>query len=105
MAKIRLLGDFQHSTRIAFIEFMTAEGAMAALNCSGALLGEQEKKHPQGGFGGGPGGLAGLTLSPRHSIQPSKQHTGICLPTWRVTAKYLLVGNSALELGLRSAFK
>lgn len=39
VAKIRLLGDFQHSTRIAFIEFMTAEGAMAALNCSGALLG------------------------------------------------------------------
>lgn len=39
VAKIRLLGDFAHSTRIAFIEFMTAEGAMAALNCSGALLG------------------------------------------------------------------
>jgi len=38
--KIRLLGDFAHSTRIAFIEFYQAEGAMAALNCSGALLGE-----------------------------------------------------------------
>lgn len=37
--KIRLLGDFAHSTRIAFIEFGQAEGAMAALNCSGALLG------------------------------------------------------------------
>lgn len=41
MNKIRLLGDFAHSTRIAFIEFYQAEGAMAALNCSGALLGER----------------------------------------------------------------
>lgn len=39
VAKIRLLGDYAHSTRIAFIEFTQAEGAMAALNCSGALLG------------------------------------------------------------------
>mmetsp|Transcript_35130 Transcript_35130/g.78183 ORF Transcript_35130/g.78183 Transcript_35130/m.78183 type:complete len:355 (+) Transcript_35130:165-1229(+) len=38
--KIRLLGDYAHSTRIAFIEFVHAEAAMAALNCSGALLGE-----------------------------------------------------------------
>ncbi|KAF6252446.1 hypothetical protein COO60DRAFT_1704264 [Scenedesmus sp. NREL 46B-D3] len=37
--KIRLLGDLAHSTRIAFIEFIQAEAAMAALNCSGALLG------------------------------------------------------------------
>eukprot|EP00775_Hariotina_reticulata_P005933 gene5933-6173_t len=37
--KIRLLGDVAHSTRIAFIEFIQAEAAMAALNCSGALLG------------------------------------------------------------------
>jgi hypothetical protein len=36
---MRLLGDFAHSTRIAFVEFEHAEGAMAALNCSGALLG------------------------------------------------------------------
>jgi hypothetical protein len=40
IGKIRLLGDLQHSTRIAFIEFIDAEAAMAALNCSGALLGE-----------------------------------------------------------------
>lgn len=39
VSKIRLLGDFAHSTRIAFIEFDEPEGAMAALNCSGALLG------------------------------------------------------------------
>lgn len=39
MNKIRLLGDMAHSTRIAFIEFIQAESAMAALNCSGALLG------------------------------------------------------------------
>jgi hypothetical protein len=39
IGKIRLLGDLQHSTRIAFIEFIDAEAAMAALNCSGALLG------------------------------------------------------------------
>lgn len=40
IGKIRLLGDLQHSTRIAFIEFIDAEAAMAAVNCSGALLGE-----------------------------------------------------------------
>eukprot|EP00877_Chromochloris_zofingiensis_P001993 jgi/Chrzof1/11795/Cz06g10120.t1 len=39
VSKIRLLGDFSHATRIAFIEFQQAEGATAALNCSGALLG------------------------------------------------------------------
>lgn len=40
IGKVRLLGDLQHSTRIAFIEFVDAEAAMEALNCSGALLGE-----------------------------------------------------------------
>jgi hypothetical protein len=40
IGKIRLLGDVAHSTRIVFIEFIQAEAAMAALNCSGALLGE-----------------------------------------------------------------
>ncbi|KAK9811683.1 hypothetical protein WJX72_008309 [[Myrmecia] bisecta] len=37
--KIRLLGDYHHATRIAFVEFVKAESAQAALNCSGALLG------------------------------------------------------------------
>ncbi len=40
VARIRLLGDYAHATRIAFVEFIEAEGALAALNCSGALLGE-----------------------------------------------------------------
>ncbi|GAB4858605.1 Poly(A) RNA polymerase cid11 [Ancistrocladus abbreviatus] len=35
----RLLGDYHHSTRIAFVEFVMAESAIAALNCSGAVLG------------------------------------------------------------------
>ncbi|GMJ13621.1 CTC-interacting domain 11 [Hibiscus trionum] len=35
----RLLGDYHHSTRIAFVEFKMAESAIAALNCSGAVLG------------------------------------------------------------------
>ncbi|MEW5304071.1 MAG: hypothetical protein WDW36_006705 [Sanguina aurantia] len=39
VSKIRLLGDHVHSTRIAFVEFVAAESALAALNCSGALLG------------------------------------------------------------------
>lgn len=39
VSRIRLLGDYAHSTRIAFVEFHHAEGALAALNCSGALLG------------------------------------------------------------------
>ncbi|KAG2501178.1 hypothetical protein HYH03_000993 [Edaphochlamys debaryana] len=39
VSRIRLLGDYAHSTRIAFVEFQHAEGALAALNCSGALLG------------------------------------------------------------------
>ncbi|WOK95659.1 polyadenylate-binding protein-interacting protein 10-like [Canna indica] len=36
---LRLLGDRLHSTRIAFIEFVEAESAIIALNCSGFLLG------------------------------------------------------------------
>lgn len=37
--RLRLLGDYHHSTRIAFVEFVLAESAIAALNCSGAVLG------------------------------------------------------------------
>ncbi|KAL1070376.1 hypothetical protein V6Z11_D11G018600 [Gossypium hirsutum] len=37
--RLRLLGDYQHSTRIAFVEFAMAESAIAALNCSGVVLG------------------------------------------------------------------
>ncbi|XP_071735507.1 polyadenylate-binding protein-interacting protein 12-like isoform X2 [Rutidosis leptorrhynchoides] len=37
--RLRLLGDHHHSTRIAFVEFVMAESAIAALNCSGAVLG------------------------------------------------------------------
>ncbi|XP_021300482.1 polyadenylate-binding protein-interacting protein 12-like [Herrania umbratica] len=37
--RLRLLGDYHHSTRIAFVEFAMAESAIAALNCSGAVLG------------------------------------------------------------------
>ncbi|GMH19719.1 hypothetical protein Nepgr_021560 [Nepenthes gracilis] len=37
--RLRLLGDYHHSTRIAFVEFIRAESAIAALNCSGAVLG------------------------------------------------------------------
>ncbi|CAI5520298.1 unnamed protein product [Closterium sp. Naga37s-1] len=39
ISRLRLLGDYHHSTRIAFVEFVMAESAMAALNCSGAILG------------------------------------------------------------------
>ncbi|KAK8965136.1 Polyadenylate-binding protein 2 [Platanthera guangdongensis] len=37
--RLRLLGDFHNATRIAFVEFARAESAIAALNCSGAILG------------------------------------------------------------------
>uniref|UniRef100_A0A5B6Z423 Putative polyadenylate-binding protein-interacting protein 12-like n=1 Tax=Davidia involucrata TaxID=16924 RepID=A0A5B6Z423_DAVIN len=37
--RLRLLGDYNHSTRIAFVEFVMAQSAIAALNCSGAVLG------------------------------------------------------------------
>ncbi|XP_022037627.1 polyadenylate-binding protein-interacting protein 11 isoform X2 [Helianthus annuus] len=37
--RLRLLGDYNHFTRIAFVEFVMAESAIAALNCSGAVLG------------------------------------------------------------------
>ncbi|XP_031259074.1 polyadenylate-binding protein-interacting protein 11-like [Pistacia vera] len=37
--RLRLLGDYHHSTRIAFVEFVMAESAIAALNCSGVVLG------------------------------------------------------------------
>ncbi|CAM8935088.1 hypothetical protein QQ045_015423 [Rhodiola kirilowii] len=36
---LRLLGDYTHSTRIAFVEFVLAESAILALNCSGVVLG------------------------------------------------------------------
>lgn len=39
VARLRLLGEYRHSTRIAFVEFIMAESAIAALNCSGAILG------------------------------------------------------------------
>eukprot|EP00850_Spirogloea_muscicola_P006395 SM000030S11404 [mRNA] locus=s30:528238:531020:+ [translate_table: standard] len=39
VSRLRILGDYIHSTRIAFVEFIMAESAMAALNCSGAILG------------------------------------------------------------------
>lgn len=39
VSRLRLLGDNVHSTRIAFVEFARAECAIAALNCSGTLLG------------------------------------------------------------------
>ncbi|KAL4458563.1 hypothetical protein ABPG75_013428 [Micractinium tetrahymenae] len=39
VSKIRLLGESQHNSKIAFIEFATAESARAALKLSGALLG------------------------------------------------------------------
>ncbi|KAJ8760827.1 hypothetical protein K2173_021865 [Erythroxylum novogranatense] len=37
--RLRLLGDYNHSTRIAFVEFTMAESAITALNCSGVVLG------------------------------------------------------------------
>lgn len=39
VCRLRLLGDHAHSTRIAFVEFASADSALAALSCSGALLG------------------------------------------------------------------
>ncbi|ONK64344.1 uncharacterized protein A4U43_C07F24720 [Asparagus officinalis] len=37
--RMRMLGDYQHNARIAFVEFVMAESATAALNCSGVVLG------------------------------------------------------------------
>ncbi|CAK8567685.1 unnamed protein product [Lathyrus sativus] len=37
--RLRLLGDYHHSTRIAFVEFTVADSAIAALSCSGVILG------------------------------------------------------------------
>ncbi|KAB5534492.1 hypothetical protein DKX38_017578 [Salix brachista] len=41
VTRLRLLGDHVHSTRIAFVEFAMAESAIAALNCSGMIMGSQ----------------------------------------------------------------
>ncbi|KAK9674540.1 hypothetical protein RND81_12G239500 [Saponaria officinalis] len=41
VSRLRLLGDNVHSTRIAFVEFVMAESAIMALNCSGLILGTQ----------------------------------------------------------------
>ncbi|CAA0843232.1 Polyadenylate-binding protein-interacting protein 12 [Striga hermonthica] len=37
--RLRLLGDNHHCSRIAFVEFVAAESAIAALNCTGVMLG------------------------------------------------------------------
>lgn len=39
ISNMRLLGDNAHATRIAFVEFYSSNGAQAALQCSGAILG------------------------------------------------------------------
>lgn len=39
VTKLRLLGDSQHKSKIAFLEFESAQDARKALNCSGAVLG------------------------------------------------------------------
>jgi len=39
ISRLRLLGDHAHATRIAFVEFESADAAVSALNCSGAVLG------------------------------------------------------------------
>ncbi|KAK3130589.1 hypothetical protein QOZ80_6BG0495440 [Eleusine coracana subsp. coracana] len=39
VARLRLLGDYVHSTCIAFVEFVQADSAILALNCSGMILG------------------------------------------------------------------
>ncbi|KAG0514641.1 hypothetical protein BDA96_10G210600 [Sorghum bicolor] len=39
VSRLRLLGDYVHSTCIAFVEFVQADSAILALNCSGIVLG------------------------------------------------------------------
>ncbi|WOL08237.1 polyadenylate-binding protein-interacting protein 9 [Canna indica] len=39
VSRLRLLGDSVHSTCIAFVEFVRAESAIVALNCSGMIIG------------------------------------------------------------------
>ncbi|KAL6602827.1 hypothetical protein ACP70R_043188 [Stipagrostis hirtigluma subsp. patula] len=39
VSRLRLLGDYVHSTCIAFVEFVQADSAILALNCSGMVLG------------------------------------------------------------------
>lgn len=39
VSKIRLLGDAQHDTKIAFVEFASKDSTAAALRCTGAMLG------------------------------------------------------------------
>ncbi|KAG8052985.1 hypothetical protein GUJ93_ZPchr0001g29704 [Zizania palustris] len=45
VSRLRLLGDNIHSTRIAFVEFVHAECAIMALNCSGMVLGTLPVRH------------------------------------------------------------
>lgn len=40
VSRLRLLGDNVHSMCIAFVEFVQAESAIMALNCSGTILGD-----------------------------------------------------------------
>ncbi|KAK1298311.1 hypothetical protein QJS10_CPB14g00935 [Acorus calamus] len=42
VSRLRLLGDHVHSTRIAFVEFFSADSALLALNLSGKVLGTEQ---------------------------------------------------------------
>ncbi|GIL45759.1 hypothetical protein Vafri_2912 [Volvox africanus] len=87
VSRIRLLGDYAHSTRIAFVEFQHAEGALAALNCSGALLGSlpirvSPSKTPVKMEGGRDSDGQSSSAHSQHSVpqsrvmqQPQQQHS------------------------------
>ena len=38
--RFRVLGDTQHTSKIAFLEFKSVENAREAIKCSGAILGQ-----------------------------------------------------------------
>ncbi|GJN06403.1 hypothetical protein PR202_ga24131 [Eleusine coracana subsp. coracana] len=45
VSRLRLLGDNVHSTRISFVEFVHADSAIMALNCSGMIMGTLPVRH------------------------------------------------------------
>lgn len=99
VSKLRLLGDYAHSTRISFIEFQFADSAMAALNCSGALLGGCERHvRCRTTEAARVGGGALLTARAGGALQPgskeahcSSLHCTPCLPLMPLPGEALLL--------------
>uniref|UniRef100_A0A0D9WR02 RRM domain-containing protein n=1 Tax=Leersia perrieri TaxID=77586 RepID=A0A0D9WR02_9ORYZ len=72
VARLRLLGDYVHSTCIAFVEFVQADSAILALSCSGMVLGALPGE-PVKDTGSSPFAPCDVALKPGLHLKPSSR--------------------------------